>query len=132
MAAGSCVTCGGPLPPVKSGGRRRYCEVCTPMKRNKPTAAAPAPIKALPTPQDGKVVAATLATLRSAGREETVAGAAALALAEILDAGSQSGSSAAALVKELRATMDEALAGVRTTTSLVDELRARRDAKRGA
>ena len=132
MAVGSCVTCGGPLPPLKRGGRRRYCETCAPVKRNAPVAASPAPIKALPTPLDGKVVAATLATLRSAGRDETVAGAAALALAEILDAGNQSGSAAAALVKELRATMDEALAGVRTTTSLVDELRARRDAKRGA
>ena len=130
VATGLCITCNAELPARKRGGQRRYCQSCAPVVRAKPAAVTSLPAPAAPS--EGRNVAATRAALQSAGRVETVAGAAALSLAEILDAGGQSGSAAAALVRELRATMDEALQGVRTSTSLVDELRARRDAKRGA
>lgn len=126
-----CQDCGKPLPALKGRGKpRTYCEDCSPTRRRKPTKVTSLPTPAAPT--EGRNVVATRAALESAGRIDTVAGAAALSLAEILDAGGQSGSAAAALVRELRATMEEALQGVRTSTSLVDELRARRDAKRGA
>lgn len=130
MPARACADCGSKLPTQTGAGKPRvYCESCSPARRRGKPASTVSP---LPHAAGGKVEAATRATLESAGRLDTVAGAAALALAEILDSGGQSGSSAAALVKELRATIAEALEGVRTTSSLVDELRARRDAKRGA
>jgi hypothetical protein len=69
--------------------------------------------------------------LESVDRVETPSGAAALALAAVLDAGSPSGM--AAVAKEYRAAMDAALAGVAAEADLVDELRARREQRfRGA
>lgn len=69
------------------------------------------------------------AELDAAGRADTYLGAAALALADRIDQ-STAVMGFAALVKELRATMDAALAGVKKVADPLDELRARRDAKR--
>lgn len=73
-------------------------------------------------------VAAVRAQLEAAGRAETYLGAAALALAERID-NSTAVMGFAPLVKELRSTMDAALAGVKVAGDPVDELRARRDRK---
>lgn len=69
-----------------------------------------------------------LADLEKAGRAETYLGAAALALADRIDQ-STAVMGFAALVKELRSTMDAAMAGVTVADDPVDELRARRDRK---
>lgn len=71
------------------------------------------------------------AELDAAGRGETYLGAAALALADRIDQ-STAVMGFAALVKELRATMDAALAGAKAKGDELDELRARRDRKRAA
>lgn len=69
------------------------------------------------------------AELDESGRAETYLGAAALALADRIDQ-STAVMGFAALVKELRATMDAALAGVQKAADPLDELKRRRDAKR--
>jgi hypothetical protein len=87
-------------------------------------------------PDDGpgsSVHAATLATLASAGREDTPLGRAALVLASRLDHGTgDTGSSTAALARELRATLEEAMRGVPQVADAVDDLRARVVRLRGA
>lgn len=66
--------------------------------------------------------------LEAAGRAETYLGAAAVALAERIDSATAV-MGFAALVKELRSTMDAALAGVERTADVVDEVKAARDRK---
>jgi hypothetical protein len=73
-------------------------------------------------------VSAVRAALEAGGRLDTYLGAAALALAERVDS-STAVMGFAALVKELRVTMDAAMAGVTTAVDPVDELRAWRDRK---
>ena len=90
-----------------------------------------APATALPVRDSGTpsgTVAAVRAELEAAGRSGTHLGAAALALAERID-GSTAVMGFAALVKELRLTMEAAVAGVKVAADPVDELRSRRDAK---
>ena len=79
----------------------------------------------------GRTQAAVMAELEAAGRVETVLGAAALALAERIDS-STAVMGFAPLVKELRSTMEAALEGSQTRVTKLTELRAARDAKRGA
>lgn len=89
-----------------------------------------------PSPPAGSVrsvAAVTERTLLDADRLDTVLGQQALALAMRLDlSAADTGSAVASLSKELRAVLAEALAGVKTRTSALDELRERRDRKRGA
>jgi len=66
--------------------------------------------------------------LTAAGRLDSWLGQAALSLAERIDA-STAVMGYAALIKELRSTMDAALAGAETVADPLDELRARRDRK---
>jgi hypothetical protein len=73
-------------------------------------------------------VEAVTAELEAAGRLETYLGASALALAERIDS-STAVMGFAALVKELRFTMEAALAGAVVVADPVDELRSRRDRK---
>lgn len=76
------------------------------------------------------LVASTLTELVKAGRENSPAGQAALLLAYRLEhISADTGSSVAAMVKEHRATLAEALKNVEKA-SAVDELKKRRDAKR--
>lgn len=68
------------------------------------------------------------AELEEAGRAETYLGAAALALADRIDQ-STAVMGFAALVKELRSTMEAATAGVVKAGDAVDEVTARREEK---
>ena len=79
----------------------------------------------------GLMVVAVRAELAAAGRDGSYLGAVALTLADRMD-GSKSIMGYAAMAKELRATMDQALAGVRVAADPVDELRLRRDRVRDA
>jgi hypothetical protein len=77
------------------------------------------------------VMAATEAELDSVGRLETPLGQAALVLAVRLEASHREpGTALAALVREHRAALAEAMRGARVAADPVDELRARRDRKR--
>jgi hypothetical protein len=108
---------------------KRYAsEACSKRARRAEATSRPASPN---TAKGGETVAAVRAELAAAGREETYLGAAALAVAARIDE-STAVMGFAALVKELRATMAEAMRGVQVADSRLDELRARRDAKRGA
>lgn len=93
-----------------------------PKRTRKPTAPEPdAPVGAL---------GAVLAELRAAGRLESSAGQAAVALARRIDDGAESSAGLAALTREMRAAMAEALSRAEATGDALDELRARREARR--
>lgn len=78
----------------------------------------------------GGTLAAVTAELSAVGRLESSAGQAAVALARRIDEGAESSSGLAALTREMRAAMAEALARVEATGDALDELRARREARR--
>lgn len=75
------------------------------------------------------MVGATRRALVAVGRADTALGAMALELARRMEAPGESGSSMAALSKELRATMAAVVKDAPTGPDPVDELGARRDAK---
>lgn len=79
------------------------------------------------------VLAAARAELRAADVVDSALGAAALTLAERLDAGEERGSGLAAISKELRCLLSAACEDVGKVGDPVDELRQRREARlRGA
>lgn len=85
------------------------------------------------TPESGSeapLVVSVRAALAEADREASFAGQIALELAARVANGKELGSSVASLAKQLRETMAEALAGVAVAADPLDEIRARRDAKR--
>lgn len=83
-----------------------------------------------PKPPTSGTLAAVVAELTDAGRLDTSAGQAAVALATRIDQGAESSSGLAALTREMRAAMAEALANVAQAGDALDELRARREARR--
>lgn len=93
----------------------------------------PAELTSEPTPTPavvGSVAAATMAELASAGRPETAVGQAALALARRIDhAAAETGSALAALVREHRAALAEAVRDAEGKADPLDELQARRGRK---
>lgn len=91
----------------------------------------------LPTPSvevdEPPLVAKLIRELTEAERLDTGVGEHALFLARRMVAATRdTGSAVASLSKEYRAARDEALKGAQPARSGLDELRARRDAKRGA
>lgn len=85
-------------------------------------------------PESGPLETAALAELAAVDRAETLAGAVVLALARRLDAAGadDTGSSYAALSKELRAALVVAVAGAEQAADPIDELRKQRDRNRSA
>lgn len=82
-------------------------------------------------PESSSVLDATRNELRAAGSLYSALGQAALRLAMLVDLqGPMSGSAAASLVKEWRVTLGEAVKQQAKPTSLVDELRKRREQRR--
>ena len=119
----TCAKCGGPLPKRGQGRPRKHCETCAP-PRGKPRLV-------VITPDTGtSVYTATRQKLAEADRESTPLGQAALVLAARIDANQDAGAAIAAMAKQLAATLGEATAGANVVASPVDELRARRAAKR--
>lgn len=132
-----CVSCGAPLPAPKSSGRpRTKCESCSPARARDARRRAPhklaevAPLESSPTRPSG-LLGATRRQLEDAGRLDSIAGQAALVLAEQLVNGQHSGAGYAALVRELRATIAEALDGAAVANDPLDEIKLRRDLKLG-
>ncbi|MGZ0231122.1 hypothetical protein [Streptomyces sp. H49] len=74
------------------------------------------------------LVSAARAELVAVGRESTAAGRAVLALARRIDSSTmEPGSSLAALIREFRASMAEAVKGAEKAADPVDALRAKKD-----
>lgn len=135
----TCASCSKPL--VSPNPRARYCGVTCRANASKARSrgipeARPSAVTALPVATavfaDGSCAAATLTELTAAGRESSALGRAALALAGRIDAQADTGSALASAVKQLEATLAAATKGTRVQRTALDELRERRDAKRGA
>lgn len=124
----TCERCGEPFE-AKRRDRRTCSDACrvalnTRTRRANTEAAAEKP----DVPVD--VVASTLAELAAAGRQNSALGQSALLLAYRIDRSqADTPQAVAALVKQHNATLADALKGV-GKASRVDELKARRDAKR--
>ena len=86
--------------------------------------------KPKPTDSPTGTLGAVVAELTEAGRLQTSAGQAAVALARRIDDGAESSSGLAALTREMRAAMAEATANVAQAGDALDELRAKREARR--
>lgn len=130
-------TCGGPFEAKRPNAT--YCSAkCR--KRAQRAGTAGGQARTVPLPprpddpgEDGPVTAATRRELAAAGREESALGQGALAAARRIDTPtSDSGSAVASLIREHRAALAEALDGAKPAMDDLDELRARRDAKRHA
>jgi len=111
----------------------RFCgDTCG--KRSQRARAAGIPLRAAPL--DGheappsELERATIRELEAVGRLESVAGQVALVLARRIGSRRESGAATASLARQFSATMDKALAGVERAADPLDEIRARRDAKR--
>jgi hypothetical protein len=134
-----CARCGKPFESRQSAAR--FCsKVCRNQAnraraQGQPESLAPKPKRArkpkaqtedFPTGTLGAVIA----ELTAAGRLQTSAGQAAIALASRIDAGAESSSGLAALTREMRAAMAQATANVAQAGDALDELRAKREARR--
>ena len=133
-----CDRCGQPFAPASK--RARFCSVkcrtqatraratgqpesiAKPKRTRKPKAQAADSLTG--------TLGAVVAELTAAGRLQTSAGQAAVALASRIDAGAESSSGLAALTREMRAAMAEATANVAQAGDALDELRAKREARR--
>lgn len=104
-----CAGCGAGF---EAKGNTRRCPLC---RRGRPS-----------------VLTAVEAQLVSLGKEAVPLGTAALVLAARLDAGADPGSAMAAMSKELRTIMTELTRTAAAAKDPVDELLARRKARRGA
>lgn len=109
MGLKDCVDCGAGF---EAKGNTRRCPAC---RRGRPS-----------------VLAAVEAQLVSLGKESVPLGAAAVVLAARLDAAADPGSAMAAMSKELRTIMTELTRTATAAKDPVDELLARRKARRGA
>lgn len=129
MAQRSCDVCGGHYEAKLSSSR--YCSArCRKRafqdRRSSLTLLDGAPAPA--APDAGPVTRQVLDALTAVDRQSTPAGAVALNLAQVLDAGT---TSPASVAKELRAAMAEATAGAAVEPDLLDELRERRERRFG-
>ena len=112
----------------------KYCsDGCRKRAQRAPVAPLAAVVTALPSPPSGDVgslVAATTRELESADQIGSSLGQSCLLLARRLDSGSMdTGSSVAALVREYRATLAEAIASGRVAADPLDQIAAQRLAR---
>lgn len=128
----------------EAGSKRgRFCSAACRQRahRGAATTAEPAPsplepgvLTATPSGQ-GRVASATARALDEVNRVDTALGQAALALAERIDSGKDTGAGLASLNREWRATLVVATAGAGAEQSAIDRARdelAARRARRGA
>jgi hypothetical protein len=125
--------CGATIPPQTGRGRpRTKCVDCSPpierpQRRKHTVTPLPAPERKTRT-----LESAVRDELDAYGRADSPDGVTALYAARMLDAGGHTGSAASSLMRELRACVVAATKGASMGTDLVDELRAKRDRRRGA
>lgn len=135
-----CVMCGTPFTAKRASAR--YCgERCKKRAQRNPgrpdtgtvrpasgTLAPVAQIGSVSAPALGRVAMLTQKTLEDAGRVDTVMGAVALALAaKVDDPGMDTGSSIAALARQLEASLDKALDGAVTVQTPLERIKAQRE-----
>lgn len=90
-------------------------------------------IPSMPAPSgDGPLTLAIRTSLEVTERLYSPLGQASIALAVRVDSGQENGSAVAALIRELRTTLDSALDGAAIADDPVDELKRRREQRRGA
>lgn len=130
----SCVVCGTEFEAKRSAAK--YCGArCRQRAHRRPEAASDAKVLALSAElasetSAGGTAAATAVELERAGRLETALGQLALALARRIDAGdAETGSSLAALARQHRETLAEAVRDAQQAVDPLDELRKRRERK---
>lgn len=124
-----CDVCGGAY--VAKRPSSRFCgDRCRKRAQRQPRTADAPPVSA-PAAVEGGVLGQVTAELGEVGRLDSTLGQIAVAIATRM-AGFETGAGLAALSKELRAVMGEALGGAVTVADPVDELRSRRDLKRNA
>ncbi len=124
----TCRKCGGPLPPKGRGRPRVMCMDCSPRKGDRSRSAPRAPLSlvadlpvAPPAEPPGSVAEAASRELVAAGVESTTAGMAALVLAAAIDAhGATPSPMLAGMVRQLQATVAEALSA--RTGAVADDL----------
>ena len=115
---------------AKTRRSRFHSDVCR-VQANRKQRATVTPLRPDPDsgePLEGNVTQAVRAELEKAEREDSTAGRQALDLARRIDGCAEASSAVASLHRELRATMEVALA-LSEQANQVDELRARRMAK---
>lgn len=129
----NCDRCGTPYQAQRPQSRfcSSRCRVAAGKARNEGRPESLAPVTDLPAPQPGAIADAVRVELEAAGRDSTSLGRQALSLAQRIDSAQDTGSAVAALHRELRATMAEAMAGAAVAADRIDELKARRE-RRGA
>jgi hypothetical protein len=130
----TCDACG--LPIASTNPRARYCSTNCRVKASQRRAKGvpelrPAAQVVDARPAAGGLRASVLADLEAAGRDGSPLGLAALALAERIDARADTAAGLAAAVKQMQSTLAEALRGAEAG-DILDELSARREARRGA
>lgn len=121
----TCDVCGQPYQAKMS--RSRYCSGrCRARytREHRSQLSAPAPLQAR---RDDDVVEAVTSELAAAGRLDSSLGRSALRLAALMADPLAAGGAVAAVSKELRAVMAEALRDVSVVDDAVDELQRRRD-----
>lgn len=127
----SCSACGSPIPPQKGGGRpRTKCESCSPprkrdLKRRAPHKLVVVEAAAEPeAPSGGEVEATTRAKLEAAELLDDPSGMAALALARRIDRSMlDTGAGVAALVREHRAALADAMTRGKVAADPLERLR---------
>ncbi|HPZ98783.1 MAG TPA: hypothetical protein PLT93_11635 [Phycisphaerae bacterium] len=131
MFSKQCESCGKAFDAVRP--TRRWCtDSCGRRYRRQNPAGAPQPLRPVPTPTDGDIdlLGAVQAELRAIGKLDTVLGKLAENLAERLTAaGSPAG--AAAVSRELSRVLASIHGHPAEADDPLDELRRRRDRKRG-
>lgn len=118
-----CEACGAP-----TSGTRKFCDdlECKRERARDRKRKQRGQVIEFPTDDRGSVYRTTHAELVRADRLDTPLGQAALVLAQRLDAGAKdTGSSAAAVAREFKATLEEALRDVESEADAVDDLRGR-------
>lgn len=110
------------------------CESCSPRDRRDRRVGV-ATVTELPAPalaEAGRLVEVTRAKLAELGRVDDPNGTLALLLAADLDAGTTAGAGKASIARAYLQAMEAATKGVTGASSALDELRKRRERRRGA
>lgn len=132
MAQRACDSCRNQYEAKRPNSR--FCsEPCRKRFSRQPGAVASLAVPAdEPASHEGPLTRSTRLELEAAGRVDSSIGQLALLAARRLDAGGETGSAVASLMREHRATVAEAVRGVQMAGDKLDELRAKRDRKLAA
>lgn len=128
MAIRACEMCGASFDAKTAKGR--FCSSTCRGRAHRGEAPRTGRASLAETPEIGDLERATRGRLEAVDRHQTVLGVQALGLARRIDSPTTMDSAMAALSKEFRAVMVDALDGVAVAADPLDELRGRRERKR--